>query len=100
MVKIRGEKISSEHTTILTPWPKENEHCDRRRCAGVSSIGRRSGPAGLVALLTPSPLLVEELAKSVVRKGFYFVTIAAGHVVVIDQSVDDGFFGRFDSGGE
>ena len=28
------------------------------------------------------------------RKSFYFVIVAAGHVVVIDQGVDDGFFGR------
>lgn len=26
MIEIRGEKISSEHNTTLTPWPKENEN--------------------------------------------------------------------------
>ena len=28
------------------------------------------------------------------------MVVATDHVVVIDQSVDDGFFGRFDRGGE
>src|SRR5438105_6213081 len=34
------------------------------------------------------------------RQSFDFVVVAANHVVVVDQGVDDGFFGRFDSGGE
>ena len=45
-------------------------------------------------------VLFEDLAQPIVRKRGGFVTIAASHVVVIDQGVDDGFFSRFDRGGE
>jgi hypothetical protein len=54
-----------------------------------------------VAAFGPVSLaLLKKGAQAIVRKGFYFVIIAAGHVVVIDQGVDDSFFGRFDSGSE
>src|SRR5205823_9340473 len=45
-------------------------------------------------------MLLEKGAQTIMRQCFYFVVVAAGHVVVIDQSVDDGFLGSFDGGGE
>ena len=45
-------------------------------------------------------VLLEELAEALVGKSFYLVVVAPNHVVVIDQSVDDGFFGGFDGGSE
>ena len=44
--------------------------------------------------------MFEDLAQPIVRKRRNFVTVAASHVVIIDQGVDDGFFSRFDGGGE
>src|SRR5438105_14887664 len=45
-------------------------------------------------------MLLEKGAQTIMRQCFYFVVVAAGHVVVIDQGVNDGFFGSFDCGGE
>src|SRR6266576_7207352 len=70
---------------------------------------RSKAPDALTGLgQTPTPYklspglvtLLEKGAHPIMRQCFDLVVIAAGHVVVIDQGVDDGFFGRFDGGGE
>ena len=45
-------------------------------------------------------MLLEKGAQTIMWQSFDLMVVAANHVVVIDQGVDDGFFGRFDSGGE
>jgi len=45
-------------------------------------------------------MLLEKGAQTIMRQCFYFVVVAADHVVIVDQGVDDGFLGSFDSGGE
>ena len=62
----------------------------------VRARRRQSG----VATAHELRVLLEELAKAVVRNGLYLVVVAPNHVVIIDQGVDDGFFGRVDTGGE
>jgi len=65
-------------------------HCDYHRPT--------ERPIHLLAIHSPS--LLEKLAETFVGERFYFVVVAASHIVIIDQGVNDGFFGRFDSGGE
>src|SRR5207248_9067418 len=45
-------------------------------------------------------MLLKKGAQTIMWHSFDLMVVAANHVVVIDQSVDDGFFGRFDRGGE
>src|SRR5438034_11163983 len=45
-------------------------------------------------------MLSEKGAQTIMRQCFYFVVVAADHVVIVDKGVDDGFLGSFDSGGE
>src|SRR5437660_12074647 len=45
-------------------------------------------------------MLLEKGAQTIMWQSFDLMVVAANHVVVIDQGVDDGFFGRFDGGGE
>src|SRR6266487_7116103 len=45
-------------------------------------------------------MLLEKAAQTIMWQSFDLVVVAADHIVVIDQGVDDGFFGSFDGGGE
>src|SRR5207248_7863734 len=45
-------------------------------------------------------MLLKKGAQTIMWHSFDLMVVAANHVVVIDQSVNDGFFGSFDRGGE
>src|SRR5438105_3331593 len=45
-------------------------------------------------------MLLKKGAQTIMWQSFHLVVVAADHIVVIDQGVGDGFFCRFDGGGE
>jgi hypothetical protein len=51
-------------------------------------------------LFSRSIVFFQQLAHAIVRESFDPVIVAARHVVIIDQSVDDRFFGCLHRGGE